>query len=384
MTFENKDGVVPLTKEEATALFRVAARLASDAGVNHNNLESAAYHAPNLDAVRLSAEDRAHLERIARALVALTSENEDTLLRPFGACPECTAPLEPSGLCSFDRRHTPLEREGQCPHGEGMYRCNDSDECHDTVARSQQPNLPEGKPQFSRPLLPRMYDADEAEPCPFRRGDAVVTPDGQVRRVNSIDVRVHVETGATCAHHRPRELRPAKAQAAGHWTRQEDDPTGWGTPYFVSAEPERGHGRKPLGPLPPTLLWVDIERQCRNVSPDKKNECTIERGHVGAHVAIDPMFGLPVDAWPGTCPETPISEKDLAVAYQQARHEGEIAERQRIVEWLRSEVERMRGECGLEDRATDLDGTADDIEMRRYVPLHQEPLPAQSRVEEDS
>ena len=52
------------------------------------------------------------------------------------------------------------------------------------------------------------------------------------------------------------------------------------------------------GPLPPTSLWVDIERQCRDVSPDRKHECTIERGHAGAHIAIDPIFGSPMAVWP--------------------------------------------------------------------------------------
>ena len=48
------------------------------------------------------------------------------------------------------------------------------------------------------------------------------------------------------------------------------------------------------GPLPLTSLWVDIERQCRDVSPDRKHECTIERGHAGAHIAIDPIFNSPM------------------------------------------------------------------------------------------
>ncbi|HVL59807.1 MAG TPA: hypothetical protein VM430_00130 [Microbacterium sp.] len=65
-----------------------------------------------------------------------------------------------------------------------------------------------------RPLLPVLYDAPEAEPCPFKRGDVVVTPDGQTRWVNSVDVRVHVEVGATCSHFRPSELRFAAPRRA--------------------------------------------------------------------------------------------------------------------------------------------------------------------------
>ena len=48
---------------------------------------------------------------------------------------------------------------------------------------------------------------------------------------------------------------------------------------------------------PAAALWVDHARQCGDSSPDKKHCCTIERGHVGAHVAVDPVFGNPVDAW---------------------------------------------------------------------------------------
>lgn len=61
----------------------------------------------------------------------------------------------------------------------------------------------------SEARLPVLYDAPAAEPCPYKRGDAVITPDGTTRVVNSIDVRVHVEIGATCSHHRPRDLKPA-------------------------------------------------------------------------------------------------------------------------------------------------------------------------------
>ena len=56
-------------------------------------------------------------------------------------------------------------------------------------------------------------------------------------------------------------------------------------------------GRQEIGSLPPTDLWVDHERQCSDVSPDGDHSCTIERGHVGAHVEIDPVFGNP-RAWP--------------------------------------------------------------------------------------
>lgn len=58
------------------------------------------------------------------------------------------------------------------------------------------------------------------------------------------------------------------------------------------------------GPSPVTVardsgeLWVPHDRQCDSLSPDKRQSCTVEQGHVGAHVAIDPMFGSVLDAWP--------------------------------------------------------------------------------------
>lgn len=63
-----------------------------------------------------------------------------------------------------------------------------------------------------------------------------------------------------------------------------------------SARQERSY-RSQVGPLPPTPLWVDHVHQCGLDSPDRKHSCTIGVGHVGAHVAIDPVFGSPLAAW---------------------------------------------------------------------------------------
>jgi hypothetical protein len=47
------------------------------------------------------------------------------------------------------------------------------------------------------------------------------------------------------------------------------------------------------------VLWVDHSRQCGDNDPNDRHSCTIERGHSGAHVAIDPMFFNGVlAAWP--------------------------------------------------------------------------------------
>ncbi len=46
-------------------------------------------------------------------------------------------------------------------------------------------------------------------------------------------------------------------------------------------------------------LWVDHALQCGDSCPDDRHSCTIEREHPGAHVAIDPMFGSVLAAWPG-------------------------------------------------------------------------------------
>ena len=47
-------------------------------------------------------------------------------------------------------------------------------------------------------------------------------------------------------------------------------------------------------------LWVDHAKQCGHSDPDNRHLCTIERGHVGAHVTVDPMFGSAIAAWPCT------------------------------------------------------------------------------------
>ena len=62
----------------------------------------------------------------------------------------------------------------------------------------------------------------------------------------------------------------------------------------------------------------------------------------------------------------PRSETASLESVSAAYDQGATGERARIVAWIRQEVERMRGECGLEDRAIDLDGTADDIERGEH------------------
>ncbi len=53
-------------------------------------------------------------------------------------------------------------------------------------------------------------------------------------------------------------------------------------------------------------LWVEHDRQCLASDPHNRHYCTIEKGHPGAHVACDPMFGNGgvLGAWPGTGPSS--------------------------------------------------------------------------------
>lgn len=65
-------------------------------------------------------------------------------------------------------------------------------------------------------------------------------------------------------------------------------------------------------------LWVR-EDQCDDVSPDRAHSCTIRAGHPGAHVAIDPVFGAAMAAWPnrhkrkedGASPPPPLANNEL-------------------------------------------------------------------------
>lgn len=60
----------------------------------------------------------------------------------------------------------------------------------------------------------------------------------------------------------------------------------------------------------PPELWVKFEDQCGVVSPDRDHMCTMTKGHVGVHVEIDPMFGLPRFAWGYVHPEVIRSRFD--------------------------------------------------------------------------
>ena len=47
----------------------------------------------------------------------------------------------------------------------------------------------------------------------------------------------------------------------------------------------------------PITLWANPPDQCESTSPDGKHSCTLIAKHWGVHVALDPMFGKPLEVW---------------------------------------------------------------------------------------
>ncbi len=86
-------------------------------------------------------------------------------------------------------------------------------------------------------------------------------------------------------------------------------------------------------------LWVEHDRQCLASDPHNRHYCTIERGHPGAHVACDPMFGNAgvLAAWPAEALRGPSEERECNCDV----YRDEIARLQSIVE------HRCKNWCGF-------------------------------------
>lgn len=112
-------------------------------------------------------------------------------------------------------------------------------------------------------------------------------------------------------------------------------------------------------------LWVRHDRQCSDTDPEGVHACTVERGHAGAHVAIDPVFSSVLGAWPNLGPSD-SSGKDTAwplsmIVWRLANavdhllhdhdcdahgHEGVLYALQAARRWLDGQPDVPKGEDG--------------------------------------